>query len=512
MKKTITFLTLLFAFFTSKAQIVNSFGNNAVTHESAIVYFYLQPNCANGATFSVEYSTSPSFTPLNNIPGGSVSNVGYTRYVTLSPLNPSTLYYWRVVVQLGSGCSSTTYYSAAQTFITSAAPAATLPVLTNVSALATTNSATISYSINPNYGETTPIIYYGLSSNDLSNQVNGITANGGTSLPATAEITGLLPATTYYYQIIATNSAGTTNGNVLTFTTDAIEIIQTIADYNFDNTYADINGNNPFSSNTGTSFVADRNGNPNSAIEINNTGSIATIPGLPYGSSSRTFSFWVKLTTLYSPYNMTFSYGQPSNSNSQGGSLRGGVIDYFGYNDNLTSSVLSNVAGTWYFITYTYNGTTAKIYKNGALVGSSSKTWNTLNNSDLFRLGIGVGGEYNFHGAIDDLKIFEGVLSATQVDSLYNYTSPVTVGLNTINQKNEGFSLYPNPAQNLVNLGNITIGSTIKLMDVTSKLIYIAKTTAKETTINTADLNNGIYFIQIENEGAIAQKKLIINK
>jgi hypothetical protein len=322
----------------------------------------------------------------------------------------------------------------------------------------------------------------------------------------------LLPATTYYYQIIATNSAGTTNGNVLTFTTDAIEIIQTIADYNFDNTYADINGNNPFSSNTGTSFVADRNGNPNSAIEINNTGSIATIPGLPYGSSSRTFSFWVKLTTLYSPYNMTFSYGQPSNSNSQGGSLRGGVIDYFGYNDNLTSSVLSNVAGTWYFITYTYNGTTAKIYKNGALVGSSSKTWNTLNNSDLFRLGIGVGGEYNFHGAIDDLKIFEGVLSATQVDSLYNYTSPVTVGLNTINQKNEGFSLYPNPAQNLVNLGNITIGSTIKLMDVTSKLIYIAKTTAKETTINTADLNNGIYFIQIENEGAIAQKKLIINK
>ena len=72
--------------------------------------------------------------------------------------------------------------------------------------------------------------------------------------------------------------------------------------------------------------------------------------------------------------------------------------------------------------------------------------------------------------------------------------------------------MYPNPAQNVVNLGVLSIGSAVKLMDLTGKVIYTAKTTSKETTINTNDLNNGIYFIQIENEGTVAQKKLIINK
>jgi hypothetical protein len=42
-----------------------------------------------------------------------------------------------------------------------------------------------------------------------------------------------------------------------------------------------------------------------------------------------------------------------------------------------------NNVGTWYHFVMTYDGTTAKMYRNGQLMGSMNKSWNTINNSDI---------------------------------------------------------------------------------------------------------------------------------
>ena len=48
----------------------------------------------------------------------------------------------------------------------------------------------------------------------------------GTSIvPVTTPVTGLSPGTTYHARVVATNSAGTTNGEDVTFTTDAVPSI-----------------------------------------------------------------------------------------------------------------------------------------------------------------------------------------------------------------------------------------------------------------------------------------------
>ena len=88
-----------------------------------------------------------------------------------------------------------------------------------------------------------------------------------------------------------------------------------ITEYNFDNTYDNTLGRNPFLSNAGTSFTIDRNGNANSAININNTGTTANFPGLPYGSSSKSISVWAKANVVNPTINYVFHYGNTANGN-----------------------------------------------------------------------------------------------------------------------------------------------------------------------------------------------------
>lgn len=383
--------------------------------------------------------------------------------------------------------------------ITPAAPAA-LPTISNISHTnITPNSVKINYSINANNGATATVVKYGLSSGSLTNQVTGFSASGNSVITGMADLTGLSQNTVYYYKIEATNSAGTAMSAVGSFTTAAAQLI---TEYDFNNTYNNINGNSPFAANSGISFTADRHGNANSAININNTGTTAVITGLPYGSSERTIAFWAKTNVMYSSYNFTFSYGQLSNSNSVGGSFNSGQIDFFGYNNNFSANI-SSLVGTWYHFVYTYDGTTAKIYRNGTLIGSSVKTWNTINNGDAFRLGIGVGGELNsFNGAIDDLKIYNYVLTGSEILNLYNASTLATSEAQVKNEVN----IYPNPVADIVTIESKSTIKEVQIIDIEGRVLL----SSASKTINVSQLSSGIYFVKIkDNDGKEIVRKII---
>ena len=381
---------------------------------------------------------------------------------------------------------------------------ATVPTITNISAINSSTSATINYSLNANFGATTSVVKYGLSSTNLSSQVTGFSASGNSLTTSSAQISGLVINTLYYYQIEATNSAGTTTSSIGTFSTSPDPTFQVIAEYNFNNTYNNVLGTNAFTSNIGTSFTLDRNGNTNSAININNTGATATILNLPYGSASRTISFWAKLNTIQTPYNMTFSYGSPGSGSACGGGFNSSSVDFYGYANNL-NAVSTNSQGVWYFFTYTYDGTNAKIYKNGTLLNTVAKSWNTLNNSNIFKLGIGVGGEFLFNGAIDDFKIFNNALNDNQILQLYN--NNLTLSSQNFNQKDLQVSIYPNPASDIL---NIQMEKELKLATIYTILgNQVLSSTDKQ--INVSSLSSGNYFVRVEAvDGAVSTQKIII--
>lgn len=376
----------------------------------------------------------------------------------------------------------------------------TIPTISNIYASPITNSAKIYYTLNANNANTTSLIKYGLSSGALVNQALGFNASGNSDVSNFTNLTGLSTNTTYYYQIEATNSAGTTASIIKSFTTGTSAAI---AEYRFDNSYSNIYGNNPFVNNVGTTFTTDRNGNPNAALNINGTGASATITGLPYSNNARTIAFWAKANSMYSSYNYTFSYGSIGGSSACGGSFNNSTVDFLGYANNL-SGTSSNIINTWYFFTYTYDGTNAKIYKNGVLLSTVAKTWNTINNNDLFKLGVGIGGEFEFNGAIDDLKIYNYVLSDADINTIY--TTNFLLNSQNFNQNNLDATLFPNPVQDVLNISIENTINSVEIFTIQGQKVM----QSNESTINMSSLNSGIYLVKIIDENdAISTKKII---
>lgn len=371
----------------------------------------------------------------------------------------------------------------------------TPPVITAISETPTTSTVTVNYTLTTANGSATSLIKYGLSDTTLNSQITGFPTNNTATNSVT--INGLLPSTTYFYQIEATNNDGTTSSSIESFTTLAG---QTIAEYSFDNTYNNLLGNSPFTSNSGSSFVNDRNGNPNAAINITNAGIEASIPTLPFNGSSRTISLWAKLNTMQS-YNHTFSYGGIFTGLGFAGSFNETAVDFFGYSDDFNVPS-ANVVSAWYHFVYTYDGVNVKVYKNGVLLGSTPKNLNTAV-YDIFSLGRGLDYSSIFSGAIDDLKIYNYAVSDTEVSNLYNYNSLATEDFSS----NNSIKLYPNPANAILNIETALEIQSVEIYTIQGQKVV----SSTEKQINVSHLASGIYLVKtLDSNNKISTNKIII--
>ncbi|MER7274505.1 hypothetical protein ABT369_08620 [Dactylosporangium sp. NPDC000244] len=104
------------------------------------------------------------------------------------------------------------------------APQPGRPTVTTGGATSVTGiAATIAGTINPNGLSTTYHFEYGTTTSygTPTPSPDGSAGSGTTGTQVQASLSGLTAATTYHYRLVATNSAGTTNGSDATFTTSA---------------------------------------------------------------------------------------------------------------------------------------------------------------------------------------------------------------------------------------------------------------------------------------------------
>ncbi len=90
-----------------------------------------------------------------------------------------------------------------------------------------------------------------------------------------------------------------------------------------------------------------------------------------------------------------------------------------GSESNVQGTALST--GTWYHLLGTYDGTTMNLYVNGVLANTSAPAI-TLGYSASYNIGIGAEQSANvwyMNGQIDDARVYNYALTATQVKSLY---------------------------------------------------------------------------------------------
>lgn len=195
-------------------------------------------------------------------------------------------------------------------------------------------------------------------------------------------------------------------------------------------------------------LTTDRFGNPNNAYLFNGTSSYMEVKNsASLNPDNITMYAIVKVNGFYNGpcagnriiskgfpdyangfYNLAF---EDPNSNCGPPNLNNELFSG-GYGDNdplgTQAGALDNapiVTGKWYYLAFTYDGLTAKIYVNGVLKDSEQKRVTFTDNSDdLF---IGKHGDppypYFLSGVLDEIRIYNRALSADEIKQLIKLQS-----------------------------------------------------------------------------------------
>ena len=302
----------------------------------------------------------------------------------------------------------------------------TPPVISGVSTSSITfSSATISWATDKaadsqvEYGPTTA---YGQSSVNSS-----LVTTHGQILPS------LSPSNTYHYRVKAKDSSGNVSVSAdFSFTTTAAIPASTdpVAWWKFDETggttAADSSGNNNTASLVGGPvFTAGTVGN---ALSFNGSNQYVTIPHSPaLNVINFTVSLWVYPKAVKSDW-------QPliTKENATGGNRNYGLyilpntlkVHYsFQAGDCSTyrsfTSLGSMAQNAWNLVTMSYDGSSFKLYLNDALDSVQSISSAVCQNTEPVKLGSELSVFTPFNGNEDDVRLYNRVISASEVSSLY---------------------------------------------------------------------------------------------
>ena len=140
-----------------------------------------------------------------------------------------------------------------------------------------------------------------------------------------------------------------------------------------------------------------------------------------YGSSPRSMIGWMRVSATTGSWQWILSYGTSNTSQSMFIGFNSSVdtVYFGGYGDDVTyTKPTGNWVGQWVMMAGTYDGTTAKLYVNGTLVTYTTKSWNTVQNTN--QIGRQTNGAEYTNGRISYISYYNKVLSDTEMMQNFN--------------------------------------------------------------------------------------------
>lgn len=362
----------------------------------------------------------------------------------LTTLEPNRLYYARSYAVNQSGIS---YSSPVQTFRTGQSPSVTI----NLAPTPGITTATVNFvASSPGFPAATG---YGIcyapatvtNTPSISNSVVDV-ANPVIAANTVVNLTNLTPNTSYYYRPFARASSGDIiYGGVGSFTTlvDGVTL-DLIASVSFtDGSLLDVSGsnnhaipiNNPI-------FTVDRKGRPNSAILLNGSSNyfymaengslrpdaISISLWIKPATVTRSMQIYNKSTFADSKNEMYSSTIRPTGNGSPGITLLTDIKQNSGCQPGVGWQSFPLVSqlpvNTWHQVVFTYEGRSARMYFDGALLYSTDNLPATAMDKcpggDL-RFGVQLKDypQY-FDGAMDDIQMYRRAITAAEVRTLFN--------------------------------------------------------------------------------------------
>ena len=387
---------------------------------------YIWPSPPLPTTATLYYGTTSSPTTTQDIIVTDTS-------CNVISLNPSTSYYYYIYALY----SSSPYLKYSQTTtITLTTPSSTIISVFSV----TTTSIIVNYGYNSltSYGQIIRIDILGIygTNTPTNNITTGFITNG------TITLSGLSGGITYSIYIIVTYSNGfILTSDTISGTTSTIPDIMTsaLAYYSFDGNVTDLpivpstrTAIRPINAVSGTTY----NGEISTSSKVG-SGALFTRGRVKLGLYTVTnvnqisIAFWVNGNPDSYTNNICPFILSPASdySNQQYMVL---VQNNSSTSYRFSPFVTANSAADYYLntgyqhIVCTFNDKICYMYVNGTQVRQVTSYNNPVSDNKNFYVGLGQNGSNNGTGNfyIDDLYIFDGVLSLTDVQSIYRYYVP----------------------------------------------------------------------------------------
>ena len=468
----------------------------------------------------VIYGLSPTALNAYGFAGNTNTNSANPMMYSVTGLLPSTTYYYKV------RASNSATSSESQIFSFQTLSSSTTPTISNVSTTnITETSSKIDFSVNA-FGVSNNIqVFYGLSPTTLNNIGSAGTTNSNSANPMSYSIVALMPNTTYYYKVKATNAVNFSESTINSFQTLAGPN-PLVAFYNFENNLNSFNNQHNLSNNAvnAATFGLGKFGQSvqfaqgqaiiNSTLHtaLNNAEySIAwwekrTADNTTFGTSCELFG-----SNYFRSQNFNTLYGAFINSASTGNTWISGNV-------SATATYLNS--WTHYALVWKTIGTNKRLecYVNGIL--QSFQTLSSLpmdailvKNNNVFSIGGGTDASgtlmanKNFVGHIDEFYVYNKALTITEINALKANDAGVVLASQNFNSAYLKASIYPNPATD-----NFTIEMENEVKSVEIYSIQGQKVmSATSKNVNVSNLSKGMYLVRIEDvDNAVATKKLIV--
>jgi len=303
--------------------------------------------------------------------------------------------------------------------------------------------------------------------------------------------------------------------------------------YDFNGNANDISGNGMHATVYGATLTTDRNGNPNSAYYFDGVDDYIEMPNDPSLKPQLplTIAFWVRfddMTTWTGGQDFTRVINTDHKEDTytgvwiyaHGGKIR---VSYGDGQPNITSHTnrRTKIGNTvlqeniWYHVVCIVRGATdmdiyincendGGIYEGTGGILSYSENLGVIGKIDNY---VGLA-PAKMKGVVDDIRYWDRALTLEEVDLLCEPT--LTIKENKKEELLKG--IYPNPSNGDVTLLlNSGKELNIELYDITGKVV-LQLTNYRENELKINNLNQGLYFVKVQDEAIQTTQKIIVTK
>lgn len=247
-----------------------------------------------------------------------------------------------------------------------------------------------------------------------------------------------LPDTAYHWRVRAYGVSGDTSqwSVVWCFAIDtSLPGDSLVAYYPFSGNAGDYSGHGHHGTVYGAAPAPDRFGNPGRAYSFDGVNDYIEVPySAELNPTDRiTVAAWVRADAWGSSDNSNAIVNSEQNGPNHGYGLRGGAsrITYFVCTTDwriATTPYSSVVAGRWYFLVGSYDGTAVRVFIDGVQAASSAASGAMDPSTSVLRIGAQVNSLCFFDGAIDDIRIYARALDTADISALYHEGGYTGVG------------------------------------------------------------------------------------